>query len=158
MDPTSRASRQDRFRKIDGDKNPADLLSKHSISETRPEMLVKIFGCRYMEGRAASAPNERKGASRKVTLADAAKALSTVQAEEEVAEGELVPSSSSSSSSASVAERKCAVCGEGLGLKPQVVCAKDECLVGAFHAGCSERCPSCKTFFALPRTISGTRA
>ena len=70
-----------------------------------------------------------------------------VQAEEEVAEDELVPSSSSSSSSDAVAERKCAVCGDALGLKPQVVCAKDECLVGALHAGCCERCPACKKLF-----------
>ena len=71
-------------RKIDRDKNPADLLPKHSISEARVEMLVKIFGCRYMDGRAASAPKERKGASSKFTLADAAKELCTAHAEEEV--------------------------------------------------------------------------
>ena len=72
------------LRKIDGDKNPADLLTKHSISEARLEMLVKIFGCRYMDGRAASAPKERKVASSKFTLADAAKELNTAQAEEEI--------------------------------------------------------------------------
>ena len=72
------------LRKFDGDKNPADLLTKHSISETRLEMLVKIFGCRYMDGRAASAPKERKVASSKFTLADAAKELNAAQAKEEI--------------------------------------------------------------------------
>ena len=75
------------LRKIDGDKNPADLLTKHSISEARLEMLVKVFGCRYAEGRAASAPKERKGASSKFTFADAAKELNTAvpsQADDEV--------------------------------------------------------------------------
>ena len=74
-------------RKIDGDKNPADFLTKHSISEARLEMLVKVFGCRYLEGRAASAPKERKGASSKFTFADAAKELNTTvpsQAEDEI--------------------------------------------------------------------------
>ena len=75
------------LRKIDGDKNPADLLTKHSITEARLEMLVKVFGCRYLEGRAASAPKERKGASSKFTFADAAKELNTTvpsQAEDEI--------------------------------------------------------------------------
>ena len=70
-----------------------------------------------------------------------------VQAVEEGEDEEPAASSSSSSSAAPAAERKCAVCGEALGLKPQVVCAKDECLVGALHAGCCERCPSCKKLF-----------
>ena len=78
-----------------------------------------------------------------------------VQAVEEDAEEEPVPSSSSSSSSASVAERKCAVCGEGLGLKPQVVCAKDECLAGVVHAGCCERCCSCKKSFCTSAHMVG---
>jgi hypothetical protein len=34
------------LRKIDGNKNPVDPLSKHSISEARLEMLVDVFGCR----------------------------------------------------------------------------------------------------------------
>ena len=56
-----------------------DLLTKHSISEARLEMLVKIFGCRYMDSGAVSVPNKRKGASSKCTLADAAKELIAVQ-------------------------------------------------------------------------------
>ena len=50
-------------------------------------MRVKVFGCRYAEGRAASAPKERKGASSKFTFADAAKELNTAvpsQADDEV--------------------------------------------------------------------------
>ena len=38
-------------------------------------MLVRIYGCRYVDGRAASAPKERKGASSKFTLADHAREL-----------------------------------------------------------------------------------
>ena len=67
------------LRKIDGNKNPADLLTKHSISEARLNMLVGIFGCRYVGGRAESAPKERKGVSSKFTLADAAKELNSTQ-------------------------------------------------------------------------------
>ena len=63
------------LRKVAGDKNPADLLTKHSLTEERLEMLVRIYGCRYVDGRAASAPKERKGASSKFTLADHAREL-----------------------------------------------------------------------------------
>ena len=67
------------LRKIAGDKNPADLLTKHSLTEARLEMLVNVFGCRYLDGRAASAPKERKGASNKFTLADAAREINNTE-------------------------------------------------------------------------------
>jgi hypothetical protein len=59
------------LRKVPGDQNPADLLTKHSISRHRLEELTVLFGCRYLGGRAASAPQMRKGESSRVTMANA---------------------------------------------------------------------------------------
>ena len=59
------------LRKVLGEQNPADLLTKHSISRQRLSDLVSLYGCRYLGGRAESAPLTRKGASGKVTMADA---------------------------------------------------------------------------------------
>ena len=59
------------LRKVDGDVNPADLLTKHSLSRERLLKLVELFNCKYVGGRAASAPQLRRGASSKTTLADA---------------------------------------------------------------------------------------
>ena len=57
------------LRKVLGEENPADLLTKHSLSRARIEMLVELFGCRYLEGRAASAPLLRRSGSTKTTMA-----------------------------------------------------------------------------------------
>ena len=59
------------LRKVPGEQNPADLLTKHSNSRQRLEELVKLFGCKYLGGRAASAPQVRKGESSRVTMAQA---------------------------------------------------------------------------------------
>ena len=66
------------LRKIDGKVNPADLLTKHSLSRSRMAMLVELFGCRYLEGRAASAPLMRRGGTTKTTMASAGKDLGAV--------------------------------------------------------------------------------
>ncbi len=66
------------LRKVDGEQNPADLLTKHSLSRGRMEKLVDLFGCRYLGGRAASAPLLRKGESAKTTMAGASKDLGAV--------------------------------------------------------------------------------
>ncbi len=58
------------LRKVDGEKNPADILTKHSISRHRLESLIALYGCEYMEGRASSAPPTRTGESTKQTMAD----------------------------------------------------------------------------------------
>ena len=58
------------LKKILGEENPADLFTKHSLSKPRMDMLVAIHGCEYVGGRAESAPQVRKGASDKFTLAD----------------------------------------------------------------------------------------
>ena len=55
-----------------GEENPADLLTKHSNSRQRLESLVTLFGCKYLDGRAVSAPQVRKGESSRITMADAA--------------------------------------------------------------------------------------
>ena len=49
------------LRKVDGEVNPADILTKHSISRQRLEGLITLFGCKYLDGRAASAPRLREG-------------------------------------------------------------------------------------------------
>jgi len=59
------------LRKVLGENNPADLLTKHSISRQRLEGLVTLFGCKYSEGRAESAPHVRKGKSSRTTMAQA---------------------------------------------------------------------------------------
>jgi len=59
------------LRKVLGEENPADLLTKHSLSRQRLEGLVTLFGCKYLGGRAATAPQVRKGESSRFTMADA---------------------------------------------------------------------------------------
>ncbi len=59
------------LRKVAGETNPADLLTKHSLSRNKMDALVKIFGCRYLDGRASTAPMVRKGESTKMTMAQA---------------------------------------------------------------------------------------
>ena len=65
-------SRRVDLRKVRGEENPADLLTKHSSSRAKLEYLVSLFGCRYCDGRSAAAPLLRSGESSKVTLAQAA--------------------------------------------------------------------------------------
>ena len=60
------------LRKVLGEENPADLLTKHSNSRQRLGELVTLFGCKYLDGRAESAPHMRNGESSKVTMASAA--------------------------------------------------------------------------------------
>ena len=52
-----------------GTANPADLLTKHSLRRDKVMELVKLFGCRFTEGRAASAPAMRAGIGVKTTMA-----------------------------------------------------------------------------------------
>ncbi len=66
----ARSQRVD-LRKIDGERNPADLLTKHSLSRARVEKLVNLYDCRFLGGRAESAPLMRRGDSSKVTMAQA---------------------------------------------------------------------------------------
>ena len=66
------------LRKVLGDRNPADLLTKHSLSRARLEMLVGVFGCQFIEGRSDAAPLLRRGDAPKQTIADADLALDSV--------------------------------------------------------------------------------
>ena len=59
------------LKKVPGESNPADLLTKHSISQEKAEQLIKLYDCYYRNGRAESAPAMRTGASEKPTLAKA---------------------------------------------------------------------------------------
>jgi hypothetical protein len=59
------------LRKVLGTENPADLLTKHSLTRDKLDYLVKLFGCEYLDGRAESAPQLRQGASGKTTVAEA---------------------------------------------------------------------------------------
>jgi hypothetical protein len=59
------------LRKVLGEKNPADLLTKHGLSRERLEMLVKLHGCGYRDGRSGIAPLARTGQSDRITMANA---------------------------------------------------------------------------------------
>ena len=65
-------SRRIDLRKVKGEENPADLLTKHSLTKAKLEYLVTFFGCGYCEGRPLSAPQLKRGKSTKLTLAKAA--------------------------------------------------------------------------------------
>ncbi len=59
------------LRKVPGLANPADLLTKHSLSRERLRDLVKLFGCEYRPGRASLAPTLRRTQGTKTTTATA---------------------------------------------------------------------------------------
>ena len=63
------------LKKVPGEANPADLLTKHSNTYEKMRMLVDLYSCYYREGRAESAPKVRKGASDKKTMADTGLAM-----------------------------------------------------------------------------------
>ena len=63
------------LRKVDGTENPADLLTKHSLSRDKLLGLVKLYDCQYRDGRAESAPQLRAGKSAKATMASGARDL-----------------------------------------------------------------------------------
>jgi hypothetical protein len=66
------AVRTGRFelRKIPGENNPADLLTKHSQTAERLSKLVALFGAEFRGGRAQSAPQLRRTEGAKTTMAD----------------------------------------------------------------------------------------
>ena len=67
------------LRKVDGECNPADILTKHSISRQRLESLIALYGCKYLGGRAESAPQLREGDSSKKTMASAGGEISGIE-------------------------------------------------------------------------------
>ena len=66
------------LRKVLGEKNPADLMTKHGLSRERLEMLVKLHGCDYRDGRSGLAPLARTGQSDRITMANASETLGNV--------------------------------------------------------------------------------
>ena len=63
-------------RKVAGEVNPADLFTKHSLSQLRLEELVALHGCKYLGGRAESAPLTRTGFYSKTKMASAGREVS----------------------------------------------------------------------------------
>jgi hypothetical protein len=59
------------LRKVDGDVNPADVFTKHSLSRERLMKLTDLFSSEFRGGRAASAAQTRKDPGIRVTMADA---------------------------------------------------------------------------------------
>ncbi len=58
------------LKKVPGEQNPADLLTKHSQTAERLAKLVALFNCEFRTGRAVSAPQLRRSEGVKTTLAD----------------------------------------------------------------------------------------
>ena len=58
------------LRKVDGDVNPADVFTKHSLSRERLMKLTDLFSSEFRGGRAASAAQTRKAPGTRVTMAD----------------------------------------------------------------------------------------
>ena len=67
------------LRKVDGECNPADVLTKHSISRQRLESLITLYSCRYLDGRAETAPLVKQGATSRTTMAQADDTLANVE-------------------------------------------------------------------------------
>ena len=68
------------LRKVLGEVNPADLFTKHSLSRERLAKLVELFDCKFLGGRAESAPETRVEATKKVTMADINEVISDTSA------------------------------------------------------------------------------
>jgi len=66
------------LRKVAGEVNPADLFTKHSLSRQRLEELVVLHGCKYIGGRASTAPLAKTGASNKATMASESRVVGAV--------------------------------------------------------------------------------
>ena len=66
------------IKKVLGEENPADRLTKHSLSKDRPDKLVELFDCQSGDGRAESEPATRTGQSDKKTIAQADAAVGSV--------------------------------------------------------------------------------
>jgi hypothetical protein len=70
------------LKKVLGEENPADLLTKHSLSKERLEKLTALYDCHFKGGRAETAPQTRTAASDKRTIAEADSAVAAVQEHE----------------------------------------------------------------------------
>ncbi len=59
------------IRKVAGLVNPADLLTKFSLSKERISELIRLLGCYFGEGRPSQAPALREGQVQRLTMAEA---------------------------------------------------------------------------------------
>ena len=66
------------LKKVVSDENPAEFLTKHSLSNECLLKLTALFGCHFRDGRAESAPLTRTGASSKITVAQADQTLASL--------------------------------------------------------------------------------
>ncbi len=64
--------------KVDGETNPADLLTKHSLSRERLITRTTSLDCRFRGGRASLAPKMRETPSTRVTMAEASGSAANV--------------------------------------------------------------------------------
>jgi len=64
-------SRRFELRKVPGEQNPADLLTKHMVTREKLAGLVSMLGCKYRDGRAESAPLTRTTSTGRTTMAEA---------------------------------------------------------------------------------------
>ena len=61
-------SRRIELKKVLGKENPADFITKHSLSRERVEKLTSLFDCYFRDGRAVSAPALRTGQTSKQVI------------------------------------------------------------------------------------------
>jgi hypothetical protein len=71
-------SRRIELKKVLGEENPADLLTKHSLSKERLEKLTALYDYHFKGGRAETALLTRTAASDKKTIAEADTAVNSV--------------------------------------------------------------------------------
>jgi len=64
-------SRRFELRKVHGEQNPADLLTKHMVTRDKLAALVQMLGCKYRGGRAETAPMTRTTSTGRTTMAEA---------------------------------------------------------------------------------------
>ena len=72
------------LKKVLGEDNPADLLTKHTLSKERLLKLTALYGCNFRDGRAESASLTRAGASSEITFAQADRTLASLSGIEAV--------------------------------------------------------------------------
>jgi len=73
-------------RKVAGVANPADLFTKHALARERVLELVRLLGCKFLDGRPEAAPALREGQRRGLTMAEAeADGITAAVAAEELA-------------------------------------------------------------------------
>ena len=65
VDPTSCTYWKNRSKKVLGSDNPADLLTKHNITPEKLKQLIRLYGCRYEDGKPEAAPKLRTGSTGK---------------------------------------------------------------------------------------------